>query len=380
MARLSNYDLWSAKNKSNQGFSEPLIEKDLVAVRTSKQQEYDSLKNQVTDSEKIRMREIMYSSKSQIEFLSRLEDEGINILYLVALGITSEEDIQSYQTLRDRGIDTYGIQEKAREKKVNSDYLREMEMLKKDYPNLLNIKGENIQRTLNSPDYLKEKPVVQKIAEPPKKTKGNIQDVPKVDIDIDALTEAMGEQGSTEEEILSAKLWKDRFQEIIDKSSKTKEGVPLESPDITSLQEPSMFLDLAENVRNVYILANPFPTPIIEGYNFRFIEDSASFGRFSVNRNNLLIITSDVPRYLLNDFGLWLSGVIKKGEKFRIATLRTSPVDLDVVQSVLFGLDKESLDKFYTENDISEYIGETAGKFKDLTSIIDMAEDIEKDS
>lgn len=370
MSRQSRFDLWSSKNKNDNGFSEK-IQDDDFSIKTSKQQEYETLKAQVTDAEKVRMRELLYVSKSQIEFLSRLEDEKINVMYLVALGITTEEDVQSYLTLRDRGIDTYGIQDLAKTKKVNSAYLREIETIKKEYPPLLNIKGKNIQRTLDLENYIKENAVVEKVELTKKKeVKGNVQDDPSVIIDIDSY-ETNTDEGSTPEEIEKASNWKNLIEEILHKSQTTPDGEKLEKPSLAPLQPSNMFIDIDDSVRNVYILANSFATPFVEGYRFIFIDSAESFGRFSVNKNNLLILTSDVPQYLMNDFGTWLYGVITQGVKFRIATLRTSPLDHAIVQGVLMGLDKESLDNFYATHRTEDYIDESKGSFLDLTSYIE---------
>lgn len=364
--RQSRYDIWANKNKRDNGFTEQ--PNDLLdTIKTSKQQEYESLKSSISDAEKIRMRELLYVSKSQIEFLSRLEDERINLMYLVALGITTEEDIQSYLTLRERGIDTYSVQDSAKSKRVDSEYLREIEMIRKDYPNLKNIKGKDIQSTLNMRDYIKSDAVLEKETlvreSKDKSVKGNVDDAPRVNIDIDEL-----EDESTEEEINKAKDWKKIITGLSSKS-------PQEFKNVDDGKGPS-FIDIDDGTRNVYILANRFPTPDIEGYRFIFIDSSNSFSKFSINKNNLLILTSDIPEYLKTDLALWIKGVLDFGDKFRIATLRTSPLEADIVQGTLLRLDKECLDEFYNQHSTDEYIGKTEGSFLDLTSIIEDSEEL----
>lgn len=367
--RQSRYKIWANQNKRDNGFSEQ--PDDLYnSIKTSKQQEYETLKSSISDSEKIRMRELLYVSKSKIEFLSRLEDERINLTYLVALGITTEEDIQSYLTLRDRGIDTYGIQDSAKAKRVDSEYLREIEMIRENYPNLKNIKGKDIQSTLNLDEYLKSDVVLKKeVIEKPKtirESKGNVDDAPNINIDLEELDK---ESASTPEEIKKAKDWGQLIKNL---TSKTDE---LTNDSGERIVGPS-YMEIDDKVRNVYILADKFPTPDIEGYNFIFIDSSNSFNKFSINKNNLLILTSDIPEYLKSDLASWIKGVMNFGEKFRIATLRTSPLDADIVQGTLVRLDKECLDEFYNQHSTEEYIGKTEGSFLDLTSIVEESEEL----
>lgn len=366
--RQSRYDIWANKNKRDNGFSEH--PNDLLdTIKTSKQQEYETLKSSISDAEKIRMRELLYVSKSQIEFLSRLEDERINLMYLVALGITTEEDIQSYLTLRERGIDTYGVQDSAKSKRVDSEYLREIEMIRKDYPNLKNVKGKDIQSTLNIKDYIKSDAVLEKEAlvrsAKEKPIKGNIDDAPRVNIDLDDFEDT---QASSDVEIENAKDWKKIITGLTSKSTSNQEY-------FDDGKGPS-FIDTDDGNRNVYILANRFPTPDIEGYRFIFVDNSNSFSKFSINKNNLLILTSDIPEYLKTDLALWIKGILEFGDKFRIATLRTSPLEADIVQGTLLRLDKECLDEFYNEHTTDEYIGKTEGSFLDLTSIIEDSEEL----
>lgn len=374
--RQSRYSLWSSQNKRDKGFNDAItLESSILDnVKTSKQQEYESLKARITDSEKIRIRELMYVSKSQIEFMSKMEDEGINVTYLVALGITTEEDVSSYLALRERGIDTYSVQNLAKEKHVDGDYLREIELIKRGYPNLKNVKGDDIQRTVNKSEYIKQDLTIKEDKLVENKAKNNVHDAPTVEIDLDAF-ESEGE--STEKEIKEAQSWQSILKQI---KSTTNEQI-IEEEQETQIDSNSgeivqapKYREIDSKTRNIYILANKFATPNIEGYNFVFVTNGQSLNRFSINKNNLLILTSDVPQYVINDFANWLEGILTSGERFRIATLKTSPLEHPIVEGTLLRLDKKSLDDFYEGHQTDNYIKETTGTFLDLSSYIEEEE------
>lgn len=374
--RQSRYSLWSSQNKRDKGFNDAItLESSILDnVKTSKQQEYESLKARITDSEKIRIRELMYVSKSQIEFMSKMEDEGINVTYLVALGITTEEDVSSYLALRERGIDTYSVQNLAKEKHVDGDYLREIELIKRGYPNLKNVKGDDIQRTVNKSEYIKQDLTIKEDKLVENKTKNNIHDAPTVEIDLDAF-ESEGE--STEKEIKEAQSWQSILKQIKsttnEQISEEEQETQIDSISGEIVQAPK-YREIDSKTRNVYILANKFATPNIEGYNFVFVTNGQSLNRFSINKNNLLILTSDVPQYVINDFANWLEGILASGERFRIATLKTSPLEHPIVEGTLLRLDKKSLDDFYEGHQTDNYIKETTGTFLDLSSFIEEEE------
>lgn len=374
--RQSRYSLWSSQNKRDKGFNDAItLESSILDnVKTSKQQEYESLKARITDSEKIRIRELMYVSKSQIEFMSKMEDEGINVTYLVALGITTEEDVSSYLALRERGIDTYSVQNLAKEKHVDGDYLREIELIKRGYPNLKNVKGDDIQRTVNKSEYIKQDLTIKEDKLVENKSKNNIHDAPTVEIDLDAF-ESEGE--STEKEIKEAQSWQSILKQIKsttnEQISEEEQETQIDSISGEIVQAPK-YREIDSKTRNVYILANKFATPNIEGYNFVFVTNGQSLNRFSINKNNLLILTSDVPQYVINDFANWLEGILASGERFRIATLKTSPLEHPIVEGTLLRLDKKSLDDFYEGHQTDNYIKETTGTFLDLSSFIEEEE------
>lgn len=361
--RQSKFSIWASKNRRDNGFNKDIIlDNDLLdKVKTSKDIEYESLRLQIKDSEKIRMKELMYSSKSQVEFLSKLEDEGINIVYLVALEIATEEDIQNYLSLRERGIDTYAKQNLALDKKIDVNYLREMEAIKVDYPNLLNIKGEDIQNTLDKSFFTS--PIVEKSVINTKETNEvrnkTLQELPKANLNLESMLEEDDTPilPSSKEEIAEANNWKN----IIDKIKETT-MIQIEDEDFDTKSD--------NKYRQIFIVADEFATPDIEGYKFYFVKNIKSLDRFTVNKNNTLIITGNIPTYIQKDFISWLRGLRKIGEKFRIATLQSSPVESSVVDGVLKKLDKEELDNFYDNHKTEDYLGDSTGKFLDLTDLV----------
>lgn len=353
MSTQSRFDIWSNRNRQANGDSDIAISQDINIPRTSKESEFETIKSQITDAEKIRMRELLYLSKSQLEFISRMESEGINPTYLVAFDIVTEEDLNSYFSLKDRGIDTFSLQKESNVKKVDGGYYREILTAKKEMPPLLNIKGDNIQKTLNKEEYIRD--VVSISPEQKEPENKALRDVPSIAIDLEELDNAI-----MEEKIEEAKDWKQLF-------SKIKEQYKEEE----AVSDSTLLIATDENTRNVYILSEEFVTPIIEGYNFIFIKTPENFSRFAVNKNNLLILTKNVPKYLLENFAEWIKGVIEKGDNFRIATLSTSKLSHSIIQGTLLKLDKKSLDDFYNEHKTEDYLGEAVGSFTNLTSIIE---------
>src|SRR5699024_3268213 len=63
------------------------------------------------------------------------------------------------------------------------------------------------------------------------------------------------------------------------------------------------------DVRNVYILSSKFNVDPIEGYEINFIEKTVDLNYFTSSRNNLMIITNNIPRYIVSIFVDWIKGV-----------------------------------------------------------------------
>lgn len=375
----SKFDSWKSKNRRDKGSSPNALDIS-QKIQTSKQAEYDSVLSSITDAEKIRIRELMYSSNSQVEFLSRMSDEGFNLNYLIAMGITTEDNIQTYLTLKSRGIDTYGLQDSAITKKVDPSYLREMTEIQTVYPDLLNIEGKNIQRTLNKKEYIREEmakveadseSIKNKYLPKYKETKGNVDDVASVSLDLDAL-EIKDNTGSTETEIKASKHWEKIFQDLKSKPSPLNEFGAFNEESSGSLAPK--YKQLQTDVRRIYILANPFATPLVEGYDFIFVSSSNILNEFTIDKNNLLLITRDIPQPFLNAFSTWVEGVVVSGIKLRIATIQSSKVEHEIVGGVLRSLDKKSLDDYYREHSTENYIGNTDGTFLDISSLIEETE------
>lgn len=376
---MSRYDIWAARNVRNNGVNDVQLDinlggGNLNGITKGKEQEYIELRAKVTNSTLIRMKELLNICKSELEFFSRLDDDGIPLTYLVALGITTEENISSYQIMRKRGIDTYRIQEQAIGKSIDSAYMREIKALEKPIPPLKNSRGENIERILS---YAMEKPVVVQDTNKDESTysddKSDIRKGSKVDVDIltkevsldDTLNEITLVEEKSNEDFSSEEVgdWRNILTTVKRNTEKVEQGV----------EEEEVYEDLGaeDNRRTIYIIANEFEIAYNDKYRFVFVKNTKNLGLFTSSRNNLLVVTQDVPKPILTDFLSWLKGIIKSEDKYRITTLKNSPVRSQYIQDELYDLSEESLDEFYDRHKNDEYIGDGVGKFFDLTSAIE---------
>src|SRR5699024_6191421 len=99
-----------------------------------------------------RMIRIIDAVETKTQFFTQLEDDGIPLITLVALGITTEEAINSYRTLRARGLDTYTA-DISRTQRVDDEYANEVQAQTKDYPSLRLTNGGEIDEPM-SPEEL----------------------------------------------------------------------------------------------------------------------------------------------------------------------------------------------------------------------------------
>lgn len=373
---MSRFDTWAAQNKRNRGGNDVQMDinlggGDLLGVKGGKEREYLELRAKVTNTILIRMRELLNVCKTELEFFSRLEDENVSLMYLVALGITTEENITSYRTMRNRGIDTYKIHDEALGKRIDAAYLREIKSMEKEHPNLLNIKGDNIEKTL-----IRDVAELRKLDNPfDREDENTIETIKNSDvasivneISLDDTINSFEDAEETYTKDLKEKqesmssddinAWKSILTSIKEDVVQTEQGV-LETPT------------KEDTKRTIYILSNEFATPYTEKYNFVFVKSSRSLGNFTSSKNNLLVVTQEVPAVVLEDFLNWVRGMVASDDKYRITTLKNSPVKSKYIQDELLDLSEDAIDSFYNRHENDEYIGDGVGTFFDLTSVIE---------
>lgn len=373
---MSRFDTWAAQNKRNRGGNDVQMDinlggGDLLGVKGGKEREYLELRAKVTNTILIRMRELLNVCKTELEFFSRLEDENVSLMYLVALGITTEENITSYRTMRNRGIDTYKIREEALGKRIDASYLREIKSMEKDNPPLLNIKGDNIEKTL-----IRDISELRKLENPLEKDDVDTELVVKK-ASVDSLVKEISLDDTfasfeAEEEIASKEIAEIQESFSGDAISSWKSILTSIQEDVTTTEKTDEEVVPEDaNKRTIYILANEFATPYSEKYNFVFVKHSRSLGNFTASKNNLLVVTQEVPPVVLDSFLNWLRGMVASEDKYRITTLKNSPMKSKYIQGELEDLSEESIDRFYDRHENAEYIGDGVGTFFDLTSLIE---------
>ncbi|MFV1457405.1 hypothetical protein VJ282_32955 [Bacillus mycoides] len=309
------------------------------------------------------------------------------LTYLVALGVTSEEDVQSYITLKERGIDMGGMMEDAKNNTWDDVYAREIVSGEEPYPMLRDVHGnpvsyEDVVAPVSKPNtYVRteepKEPLNIKVMGQPEQVT-NIQPEAPQPVKVNDVT-AEDEVASTIEEVTKQGTaeqdtgWEERLAEIMSEAETNakheKEDERLEQEEAE--REPEEVVK--PRVKHVFILAETASIPKIEGYEFSMVKGVQDFNNFTAYRDNLLVITQQVPKRLANHFLNWLQGVMASGDKYRVVTLKTSAVPHELVEAEI-SLTQEDLDSYYGKKDAKCYVGTGVGSFMDISSKLSMEE------
>ena len=77
-----------------------------------------------------------------------------------------------------------------------------------------------------------------------------------------------------------------------------------------------------ERLKEIYIISPVFDVAPIEGYSIKFITNATDFSYFTTSRDNLLLLTDNIPRYLVTLFVEWIKGLESKNLAYRVAKVR----------------------------------------------------------
>ena len=343
---------------------------------------YRELRTKISDETLILIESVCKLHNSRRTIFNRLEDEGVPLTYLVALGVTSEEDVQSYITLKERGIDMGGMMADAKNNTWDDVYAREILSGEEPYPMLRDVHGNPVHyedvvvapvskpNTYVRPEEPKE-PLNIKVMGQPEKAVDTQPEEAQQGQDSDVI--AVDEVASTTEDELKQDIeeqdtgWEERLAEIMSEAETNakheKEDERLEQEEAE--REPE---EVAKpRVKHVFILAETASIPKIEGYEFSMVKGVQDFNDFTSYRDNLLVITQQVPKRLANHFLNWLQGVMASGDKYRVVTLKTSAVPHELVEAEI-SLTQEDLDSYYGKKDAKCYVGTGVGSFMDISS------------
>ncbi|PGT89903.1 hypothetical protein [Bacillus thuringiensis] len=343
---------------------------------TSKESRYRELRTKISDETLVLLESVFKMHKTRPAIFRRLEDEGVPLTYLVALDITTEEDVQSYLTLKERGLDVNKMGDNSRLVEYDEVYAREILAGAEEYPALVDTNGNPVQvvrpvREIKMAHDIEKHITTQEQVEPTQPAPSN-EDVPP--IEEPTPTGVVTDTAHTEQTEEPTGLgWESMLQEIIaeNEADAQQEKEEVETQEVAEEVEAEVEEE-AENpamprVKEVYLLADNVSIPKLDGYEFFVVRSAQDFNNFTTHRDNLLIITKQVPKRLSMMFLNWLKGVKRCGDKYRVATLKTSAIHHEIVEAEL-ELTQESLDNYFATRDAKSYVGSGVGTFMNISS------------
>lgn len=352
---------------------------------------YESLLGEITPDIIRDIARILEESKTKTQAFTKLEDAKISLEYLIALGITSEEQIYAYQVIRSRGIleDLSSNIQKVKST-VDEDYALEIIQLERPLPVFRDINDQEIPETLTLKELTNQQ--VERIIELESQVrqlelnleqerayyqeqlqqgvededtqyeKGVLTALKEThEVDLFDLTVKTEEEEAQQKEVQA-------WQEALSKVKQLAEQHTKESED----SGESEVVDTVEGeTRTVYILSTVFNTPQIEGYTIKFIEKPVDLNYFTASKDNLLIITDNIPRYIVTIFVNWINGISTNTDRrYRIVTLEGSELTHALIEGTV-ELTKESLDNYYNVHTLEQYTGSGVGSFLDISHLLD---------
>ena len=354
-----------------------------------KQVKYQRLLSEITTSTLKEIATIFERTQEQSGTKSQayqlMNDAGIPLEYLIALGLTNEESIYGYQVLSQRGILEGGVSKSKVGKGVDEDYANEVRKLEKPKPRLVSLTGDSIEemqslaemndqqveisieqgtqirqlelriKTLQAEFEMAEQRVPTNIEEDyVSGVLGAMEGSRELD-----LTDLIPEISVNETNHNPADQKEDELRKYLDRlKQKAGEYEP-------GVGDDDEYLEEVDTVRTVYVLSQEFHIEQVPGYTIKFIESSVDLNFYTNSKHNLLVITNNVPRYILNVFVEWIKGVSTSNKKYRIVTLEGAEMSHPLIEAVV-QLTKESLDEYYELNELSKYTGKGVGSFLNI--------------
>lgn len=372
----------------------------------SKRYDYEKIRAEVDKATINKMVRIIDKVETKTQFFTHLEDEGVPLITLVALGITTEEAINAYRTMRAMGLDTYKT-DVSRTQRVDDEYANEVMVLANDYPSLRLTSGGEIDEPM-SPEDMYKLEVKQRIQlesevrdyknrirrlEEDVEPEPTYQDKVQSEIyDIDDMFEEdldSGSVGDESEELTDEEYhgWSSEFENLKDSLLKKKgleeqnnrlaesEGIEaeavVEDGKYQAVKSVHKVEEMKRKDKEIYVLSEPFEIEkALDGYKVIFIEEPNDLVLFTASKDNLLVITRAIPAQLVEMFIEWIGTVATKGVKIRAVTLKGMEIEHAFIEGVI-ELTQESLDNYYELNKISKYIGTGVDTFFDIGKSIE---------
>lgn len=367
----------------------------------SKKYDYEKIRSDIDSTMIKKMIRVIDTVQTKTQFFTKLEDEGVPLINLVALGITTEEAIDSYRTMRARGLDTYTA-DVSTTQRVDDEYALEIENLAYEHPSLRLTDGRELDEPMSPEDLYKIEvknriALEDKLREAENKIRRLEDEEPELEqtyqervqeeiYDIQDMFEDEEEEDSmgTEEELSDEEYhgWSSEFASLKDSLIKDKEIEEQEEQleESTIIQSESEVEDgkyqavksvhkleeMQRKDKEIYVLSEPFEYEgDLEGYKVIFIKEPNDLVLFTASKDNLLVITRAIPLQLVEMFIEWIGSVASKGVKIRAVTLEGMEIEHAFIEGVI-ELTQESLDDYYEQHKLSKYIGTGVDTFFDI--------------
>lgn len=352
---------------------------------------YESLLGEITPEIIRDIARIFEGSKTKTQAFTKLDDAKISLEYLIALGITSEEQIYAYQVIRSRGIlEDLSSNIQQVKSTVDEDYALEILQLERPMPVYRDINGQEIPESLTLKELSQQQ--VERIIELESQTRQLALTLEQERIQYqEQLKQGVDDEDTQYEQGILSALKETHEVDLFDLTVKTEEEEAQQKEAQAWQDALSKVKQLAEqhtkeseetgeieedgssegDTRTVYILSTVFNTPHIEGYTIKFIEKPVDLNYFTTSKDNLLVITDNIPRYIVTIFVNWINGIgTNSDRRYRIVTLEGSELTHALIEGTV-ELTKESLDNYYDVHTLEQYTGSGVGSFLDISHLLE---------
>lgn len=355
--------------------------------------DYTQIRSEITTELIKHIADVAKVSKTRTQFFTRLDDDGISLRVLAAMGVCTEESIAAYRTLRNRGLNALSSEAEGLQR-VDEGYALEIFEGEQSLPFLLDANGTRIEEPVTMDELFDqvvsekaellqrinnmevdgiEASINDKYAELDLQNEKKRQETEVSSIDLSLLTpelsaeenkELLAEEAKQEDwravlNNMKTKIAKDD-QQIEELTQQYEEAVLNEDEEKVAELEMVLVPKVADKL--IYVISPVFEVEEIEGYQIIFIAQPNDFSYFTTSRDNLLVLTNNIPRYLVNLFLDWIKGVEDQGKRYRVARLEGESLKHKLIECDV-ALTKESLDTYYATHELSNYVGTGLGEF-----------------
>lgn len=147
-----------------------------------------------------------------------------------------------------------------------------------------------------------------------------------------------------------------------EKISEPQDNPIIDEQDTVSIQNPKT------QTKNIFVVSEYALLPNIEGYKFIKVNTIKDIYKYSSSGQNLLVLTTEIPKELIKELGNWLKSIMKQDKKFRIVTLEGFEISHKLIEQTI-KLNKVSLDAYYKQHPPELYKQDSIGSFKDLSCL-----------